>query len=102
MTQTFMRFLHFRRTNAYVQYLRSKNIQQQKLSDACLDVTESEFFALDSKDGRKYALCNLLGLVKFWDEQRQKAESPREESQEESEEESQKESQEESEEESEN
>jgi hypothetical protein len=79
MTQTSMRFLDFRRTEAYVQYLRSDNIQQQKSSDACLDVTESEFFALDSEDGRKYALCNLLGLVKFWDEQRQEAESPGEE-----------------------
>jgi len=48
-------------------------------------MTGSEFFALDSKDGRKYALCNLLGLAKFWDEQRQKAESPGEESEEESE-----------------
>jgi hypothetical protein len=61
MTQTFMRFLVFRRTKAYVQYLRSYNIQQQKSSDVCLDVTESEFFALDSEDGRRYALCNLLG-----------------------------------------
>jgi len=73
MTQTFMRFLHFRRTEAYVQYLCSDSIQQQRSSDACLDVTESEFFALDSEYGRKYALCNLLGLVKPWDEQRQEA-----------------------------
>ena len=85
MTQTFMRFLHFRCTEAYVQYLCSNNIQQQRSSDACLDVTESEFFALDSEDSRKYALCNLLGLVKFWDEQRQKAERPGEKSEEESE-----------------
>jgi hypothetical protein len=73
MTQAFMRFLHFRRTEAYMQYLRSNNIRQQKSSDACLEVTESEFFALDSEYGRKYALCNLLGLVKLWDEQRQEA-----------------------------
>ena len=85
MTQTFMRFLHFHSTEAYVQYLHSNNIQQQRSSDACSDVTESEFFALDSEDGRKYALCNLLGLVKFWDEQRQKAESAGEELEEESE-----------------
>ena len=58
-------------------YLCSEDIQQQKSSDAYLEVTESEFFALDSEDGRKYTLCNLLGLVKFWDEQRQEAESHR-------------------------
>jgi hypothetical protein len=88
MTQTFMRFLHFHRTDAYVQYLRSDNKEQQESSNACLDVTESEFFALESEEGRKYALCNLLGLVKFWDKQRQKAESYGEESEEESGEES--------------
>ena len=75
MTQTFMRFLHFRRTKSYMQYLHSNNTQQQKSSNACLEVTESDFFALDSENGRIYALCNLLGLVGFWDEQRKKAES---------------------------
>ena len=85
MTQTFMGFLHFRCTEEYMQYLRSDNIQQQKSSDACLEVTESEFFALDNEDGRRYTLCNLLGLVKFWDEQRQKSEILGEELEEESE-----------------
>lgn len=30
-------------------------------------MTETEFFALDSKAGRRHALCNLLGLIKFWE-----------------------------------
>jgi len=76
MTQTFMRFLHFRRTEAYVQYLLSNDIQQQRSSDAFLEVIESEFFALDSQGGRIYALCNLLGLVNFWDEQRKGVKGP--------------------------
>jgi len=95
MTQTFMRFLHFCRTEAYVQYLRSNDIQQQRSSDAYLEVIESEFFALDSEYGRIYALCNLLGLVNFWDEPRKKAK--REESEDESKDESKDESEEESE-----
>jgi hypothetical protein len=69
MTQKFMRFLHFHCTEAYMQYLLCRDVDKQKSSDAWLDVTESEFFALDSEDGRRNALCNLLGLVKFWEQQ---------------------------------
>jgi len=32
-------------------------------------MTEMEFFALDSDDDRRNAVCNLLGLVKFWVQQ---------------------------------
>jgi hypothetical protein len=67
MTQTFMRFLHFHRTEEYMQYLHCSDVEQQRASDAYLYMTETEFFALDSKDGRRHALCNLLGLVKFFE-----------------------------------
>jgi len=69
MTQTFMRFLHFHRTEEYMQYLRCANVEQQRASEAYLYMTETEFFALDSKDGRRHALCNLLGLVKFFEKE---------------------------------
>jgi hypothetical protein len=67
MTQTFMRFLHFHRTEEYMQYLHCADVEQQRASDAYLYMTETEFFGLDSKDGRRHALCNLLGLVKFFE-----------------------------------
>jgi hypothetical protein len=66
MTQTFMRFLHCHRTEEYMEYLYSTDVEQQRASTAYLSVTETEFFALDSEDGRRNAVCNLLGLVKFW------------------------------------
>jgi hypothetical protein len=50
-----------------MQYLRCDDVEQQRASDAYLYMTETEFFALDSKDGRRHALCNLLGLVKFFE-----------------------------------
>lgn len=50
-----------------MQYLRCSDVEQQRASDAYLYMTETEFFALDSKDGRRHALCNLLGLVKFFE-----------------------------------
>jgi len=66
MTQTFMHFLHYRRTEEYIEYLCSPDVEQQRASTAYLSMTETDFFALDSKDGRRNAVCNLLGLVKFW------------------------------------
>ena len=68
MTQTFMGFLNYHRTEEYMEYLRSTDVKQQKASAAYLSVTETEFFALDSEDGRINAVCNLLGLVKFWEQ----------------------------------
>ncbi len=70
MTQTFMRILHFHLTEEYMQYLHCDDAEEQRALDAYLYVTETEFFALDSKDGRRYAVCNLLGLVKFWEKSR--------------------------------
>ena len=67
MTQTFMCFLHFHPTEEYMEYLRYNNSEQQRASGAFLHVTDTEFFALDTKDGRRHAVCNLLGLVKFWE-----------------------------------
>jgi hypothetical protein len=67
MTQKFMCFLHFHRTEDYMQYLHCKTVEQQKASGAKLPVRATEHFALDSREGRKHAICNLLGLVKFWE-----------------------------------
>ncbi len=64
MTQTFMRFLYFDPTKKYFDYLRCSDLAEQKASDAFLYVTETDFFALDSKVGRRQTLCNLLGLAK--------------------------------------
>ena len=64
-----MRFLHFHRTEDYMKYLECGNVKQQRASNAYLHMTETEFFALDSEAGRRYAVCNLLGLVKFWAKQ---------------------------------
>ena len=50
-----------------MEYLRSDNSEQQRASGAFLHVTDTEFFQLDTKDGRRHAVCNLLGLVKFWE-----------------------------------
>jgi hypothetical protein len=66
MTQTFMHFIHYHRTEEYMEYLDSTDVEEQRASTAYLSMTETEFFALDSKDGRRNAVCNLLGLVKFW------------------------------------
>lgn len=65
-----MRFLHFSRTEDYMQYLHCTNIEQQRASKAYLYMTGTDLFALDSKEGRRNAVCNLLGLVRFWEEQR--------------------------------
>ena len=70
MTQTFMRILHFHRTEEYMQYLHCDDVEQHRALDAYFYMTEIEFFALDSKDGGRYALCNLLGLVKFFEMER--------------------------------
>lgn len=69
MTQTYIRFLHFNQTEDYIQYLHCSNVEEQKASNAYLHMTETDLFALDSKEGRRNAVCNLLGLVKFWEEQ---------------------------------
>ena len=69
MTQTFMRFLHFHRTKDYIKYLKCTDAEQQRASNAYLHMTETEFFDLGSKVGRRHAVCNLLGLVKFWEKQ---------------------------------
>jgi hypothetical protein len=66
MTQTFIHFLHYHRTKEYMEYLCSTDVEQQRASTAYLSTTETEFFALDSEYGRRNAVCNLLGLVKFW------------------------------------
>jgi hypothetical protein len=65
-----MRFLHFKRTEDYMQYLRCNNVEQQRASKAYLDMRGTDLFALDSEEGRENAVCNLLGLVRFWEEQR--------------------------------
>jgi hypothetical protein len=67
MTQTFMCFLNFHPTKEYMEYLRYDNSEQQRASGAFLHVTDTEFFALNTKEGRRHAVCNLLGLVKFWE-----------------------------------
>jgi hypothetical protein len=72
ITQTFMRFLNFHRTEDYIEYLKCTNVEQQRASNAYLHMTETEFFALDSEVGRRHAMCNLVGLVKFWEEQRKR------------------------------
>jgi hypothetical protein len=69
MTQTHIRFLHFNLTEDYIQYLRCDDVKKQKDSNAYLHMTETGPFALDSNEGRRNAVCNLLGLVKFWEEQ---------------------------------
>lgn len=51
-----------------MKYLCCTDAEQQRASNAYLHMTETEFFALDTKVGRRYAVCNLLGLVKFWEE----------------------------------
>jgi hypothetical protein len=63
-----MRFLHFHRTDDYMQYLCFEDVKRPKASDAYLHMTETDLFALDSEEGRRHAICNLLGLVKFWEE----------------------------------
>lgn len=67
-----MRFLHFHRTKDYIEYLYCLDAEQQRASNAYLHMTETEFFALDSEVGRRHAVCNLLGLVKFWEKQRER------------------------------
>lgn len=64
-----MRFLHFHQTEDYMKYLECTDVEQQRASNAYLHMTETEFLALDSKAGRRYAACNILGLVKFWEKQ---------------------------------
>jgi hypothetical protein len=68
ITQTSMRFLQYHPTQEYIEYLRSTDVEQQRASTAYLSMTETRFFALDSEDGRRNAVCNLLGLVKFWEQ----------------------------------
>jgi hypothetical protein len=70
MTQTFMRFLHFDFSEEYKAYLGCKDPEEQRVLKAYLCVTETDFFDLKSKKGRGYAVRNLLGLVKFWEEQK--------------------------------
>lgn len=67
-----MRFLHFNRTESYMDYLKCADVEQQRASNAYLHMRETEFFALDSAVGRRHAICNLVGLVKFWEEQRKR------------------------------
>jgi hypothetical protein len=67
-----MRFLHFHRTESYMDYLKCTDVEEQRASNAYLHMTETEFFALDSAAGRRHATCNLVGLVKFWEEQRRR------------------------------
>jgi hypothetical protein len=84
MTQTYIRFLHFNYTDEYIQYLRCDDAEKRKASNEYLHMTETDLFALDSKEGRRNAVCNLLGLVKFWQsarkaEVKEKIEGSREE-----------------------
>jgi hypothetical protein len=62
-----MCFLHFHRTEAYTEYLKCDNLERQRASNAFLHVSVTEFFALDTKEGLKFAVYNLLGLVNFWE-----------------------------------
>jgi hypothetical protein len=62
-----MCFLHFDRTDEYMRYLGCNDLAEQKASDGFLYLTNTEFFALHTKEGRRHAVCNLLGLVKFWE-----------------------------------
>lgn len=68
-----MRFLNFHRTEDYIKYLNCTDVKKQKASNAYLHMTETDFFALDGKAGRRDAVRNLLGLVKFWEKQELKA-----------------------------
>ena len=79
MTQTFMSFLHFHRTEDYMEYLKCTDAEHQRASNAYLHMTQTDFFALDTKDGRRHAVCNLVGLVKFWENQRERKVQGREE-----------------------
>lgn len=74
MTQIWIQFLCFHRTEKYMQYLRCNNVKQQEASDGYLFMTATEFFGLDSKKGRTLALRNLLGLVKFFEQQQESQE----------------------------
>jgi hypothetical protein len=62
-----------------MQYLYCDDVKQQKALDVYLYITETKFFVLNSKDSQRYAFCNLLGLVKFFEiKQAQKFERLRE------------------------
>jgi hypothetical protein len=69
MTQSFMCFLNFNRTEEYMPYLCCSDVDQQKklASNTFLYVTDTDFLKLDTIDGRRHAVCNLLGLVKLWE-----------------------------------
>ncbi|OCK88166.1 uncharacterized protein K441DRAFT_700744 [Cenococcum geophilum 1.58] len=69
MTQTFMRFMYFHWTKDYMEYFKCTDAEKQRASKAYLHMTETAFFDLNSEVGRRHAVCNLLGLVKFWEKQ---------------------------------
>lgn len=50
-----------------MEYLKCDNLERQRASNVFLYVSVTEFFALDTKEGRKNAVYNLLGLVNFWE-----------------------------------
>jgi hypothetical protein len=70
MTHTFMCFFHFHFTEEYKQYLFCNDAELQRESTAYLQVTDTKLFALNSSEGRRNAVCNLIGLVRFWKNQR--------------------------------
>ena len=70
-TSTFVRFTRFTFGKDYLAYLdaATKSAQQEiiknKTKDACAYVENSNWFNLQTKEGRKAAMCHILALLRW-------------------------------------
>lgn len=72
-TSTFVRFMHFKFGSQYRHYLDAKSErQQQRLvdqdgrdNDTFVGMESSEWYNLQSSEGRKAAICHTLALLRW-------------------------------------
>ncbi|GAM89634.1 hypothetical protein ANO11243_076730 [Dothideomycetidae sp. 11243] len=70
---TCIRFMHFRFGSDYAEYIDAPNATAEvalladKNKDTCVHLQSSQWFNLQSRDGRRKALCHLLALLRWHD-----------------------------------
>ncbi|KAL2753232.1 hypothetical protein ACRALDRAFT_1077621 [Sodiomyces alcalophilus JCM 7366] len=70
-TSTFVRFIHFRFGTSYLEYLDAEDVATQQAiaedpeKDTYVHMDSSEWFNLQSPEGRRNALCHILALLNW-------------------------------------
>jgi len=75
-TSTFVRFIRFAFGRDYLDYLDTTDIDSQKAfanhgKDAFVQMQSTKLFNIQSREGRRGALCHILAIIRWYDRHNQ-------------------------------